>query len=667
MNSEQSTPQGVFRSVQHDAMPSVVVFLVALPLCMGISIASGVPVAAGLVTGIIGGLVVGFLAGAPLQVSGPAAGLTVLVYDIVQRHGLESLGVVVLLAGLIQFVSGVLKLGQWFRAVSPAVIKGMLAGIGILIFASQFHVMVDDGPKGSGIENLQTIPQAVQKGLPWPELGSEELREKRTAMLREFGTLHNWQVEIREETGEIVPEFADADLTETEKERLAGLAERQEQLNARLQELTGELDEIAAARPEGSGEELRSAAQEALAGTSAALADLRQLNLGQVRESQAAADQAILNIEGGLKNHDLAAKIGLLTIVIIVLWKVVTPKKLHVVPAPLVAVIVATIVTAVFVLPVLYVEVPPRLMDDLHMPRPAVFLEGDWIALLQSALVIALVASAETLLCATAVDQMHEGKRTKYNRELCAQGTGNMICGLFGALPMTGVIVRSATNVQAGAKTRYSAVMHGLWLLVFVVLLTDLIRMIPVTALAAMLVYTGYKLVDFNSIRKLAEYGKGEVFIYFATVGMIVATDLLTGVLTGIALSAVKLLVTVSRLKIDVTEDGAETTVHLHGTATFLQLPVLAEKLESLPRGRRVHIVEENLLFIDHACLDLVMNWARQYQTTGGSVQVDIDGLHTKFREPVTPQLNGNGHGNGESNGKPAEAREELPVAQGTP
>jgi MFS superfamily sulfate permease-like transporter len=366
-------------------------------------------------------------------------------------------------------------------------------------------------------------------------------------------------------------------------------------------------------------------------------------------------------VEGGLKNHDLAAKIGLLTIAIIVVWQLVIPKKWQLVPAPLVAVVVATTVTAVFVLPVLYVEVPPRLLDDLHFPSLAVFLEGNWPALLQSAVVIAIVASAETLLCATAVDQMHQGARTKYNRELCAQGTGNMICGLFGALPMTGVIVRSAANVQAGGKSRWSAVMHGLWLLIFVVFLTALIRLIPVAALAAMLVYTGYKLVDIKSIRSLSEYGKGEVFIYFATVGTIVGTDLLTGVLVGIALSAAKLLVTVSRLKIDITEDPdtTEITVHLHGTATFLQLPILAEQLESIPRNRQVHIVEENLLFIDHACLDLIMNWSKQYLTTGGEVMVDVDQLHTKYRKPVQGQVNGLA--------QPGELMEAISSGKGTP
>src|SRR5687767_13563207 len=154
-------------SVIHDFLASIVVFLVALPLCMGVAIASGMPPAAGLITGVIGGIVVGSIAGSPLQVSGPAAGLTVLVYQIVkdERLGLPMLGVVVLGAGALQLAAGLARFGQWFRAVSPAVIQGMLAGIGVLILASQFHVMVDDKPRENGLANLLSIPEAVWKGV----------------------------------------------------------------------------------------------------------------------------------------------------------------------------------------------------------------------------------------------------------------------------------------------------------------------------------------------------------------------------------------------------------------------------------------------------------------------------------------------------------------------
>src|SRR5512142_1311844 len=159
------TLQGFRATIGSDVLASVVVFLVALPLCMGVSIASGVPPTAGLITGIVGGLVVGFLAGSPMQVSGPAAGLTVLVWQLVQHYGLPMIGIIVLIAGLIQFLAGMLKLGQWFRAVSPAVIHGMLAGIGVPILASQFHVMLDKKPIGSGIDNFGGIVPALMDTL----------------------------------------------------------------------------------------------------------------------------------------------------------------------------------------------------------------------------------------------------------------------------------------------------------------------------------------------------------------------------------------------------------------------------------------------------------------------------------------------------------------------
>ena len=149
-----------------DLAASVVVFLVALPLCMGIAVASGVPPEKGLLTGIVGGLVVGLLAGSPLQVSGPAAGLAVIVFEIVREQGLSALGPILLLAGLIQLVCGFLRLGGWFRAISPAVVHGMLAGIGVLIVAGQLRVLVDATPLPSGLDNLAAIPGAFSGLVP---------------------------------------------------------------------------------------------------------------------------------------------------------------------------------------------------------------------------------------------------------------------------------------------------------------------------------------------------------------------------------------------------------------------------------------------------------------------------------------------------------------------
>ena len=500
-------------ALRHDLLASIVVFLVALPLCMGIAIASGAPPAAGLITGIVGGLVVGFMAGSPLQVSGPAAGLAVIVYEIIQKHGLGMLGVILLLAGVIQLAAGLFKLGQWFRAVSPAVIHGMLAGIGVLIFVSQFHVMVDDKPHGSGIKNIAALPEAIWKGI-----------------MPIDGSAHHW-----------------------------------------------------------------------------------------------------------------AAGIGLLTIAIIVGWKMLAPKKLQVVPATLLAVVVATVVAAVSGVAINLVNVPDSITSAVTLPTAETLrglLSGSVIV---AAVGMAFVASAETLLCATAVDKMHNGPRTKYDRELAAQGVGNMICGALGALPMTGVIVRSSANVDAGARTRASAILHGAWLLVFVAALPWVLKMIPTSSLAALLVFTGYKLVNLKVVKELREYGKGEVFIYFATIVTIVATDLLTGVLTGIALSAVKLLYRFSHLDIRIVDEPGRgaTVMYLNGAATFIRLPKLAAALEQVPPSTELHVHFENLQYVDHACLDLLVNWEKQHEATGGQLVIDWDELTARFQPPAAPPPSG--------------------------
>ena len=634
----------LFSAPKQDFLASVVVFLVALPLCMGIAIASGVPVAAGLISGIVGGLVVGWIAGAPLQVSGPAAGLTVIIFDLVQHHGLEVLGIAVMIGGALQLLAGLLRYGRWFRAVSPAVIHGMLAGIGILILSSQFHVMVDDAPKGNGIQNLVSIPEAIKKGLPMPELGTTQERSARQDLLQKFGNLHEQQVQLRELAAELIPVSPQhAEQTDTvqqqtlpllKKSQLEALAAKQQKLFDQLNVLVEELDTRGISETVRDPAALKAATNASLEQIPIALDDLLQMRTEQVRISQENSQGSLEKVLGELKNHDWAAKVGLLTILILVLWKVFSPARLKLVPAPLIAVVVATVAAALLKLPVLYVEVPDNLWSEIHLPSLAVLQTVSWKVLLQAGIVLAVVASAETLLCATAVDQMQSDTRTNYNRELAAQGIGNMICGLLGGLPMTGVIVRSSANVEAGGKTRLATILHGLWLLVFVSLLAFLLRMIPTAALAAMLVYIGYKLVNFKAIRDLKKYGWGEVAIYAATVGTIVCTDLLTGVLTGIGLSAVKLLYTFSHLVTTLEIDSAnrKAVLRLEGAATFVRLPVLAEELERVPGDVELHVDFEHLDYIDHACLDLLINWEKQHEATGGSLVIDWDTLHANFR-----------------------------------
>lgn len=638
--SYKTTPSNLLR---HDLPASVVVFLVALPLCMGIAIASGAPVAAGLITGIVGGLVVALLAGSPMQVSGPAAGLTVIVYEAIQRQGLEMLGPIVLLAGLIQLAAGSLRLAQWFRAVSPAVIKGMLSGIGVLIFASQFHVMVDDSPKGSGLQNLVTIPQSIGKALAPPHLPDREDRAFRRHVLQEIGELHRQQLDLETGIQGVLPDHLDEEALAARRPAsvaadaagVQALEPRQTAIQGRLRELVQRLQVYEPQNHERAAE-IHEAAGAALAAVERSRDDMQQGRTREVIASQQASVVALSRLQGTLKHHSVAAQIGLLTILLIVGWQALAPKRLKFVPAPLVAVLVATTVAAAMSLPVLYVEVPDNLLKAVHPPTWKTVQDADWTGLLQSALVVAVIASAETLLCAIAVDRLHDGPRTKFDRELVAQGVGNAVCGLFGALPMTGVIVRSSANVGAGARTRWSAFLHGVWLLVFVALLAGMLRMVPTAGLAAILVYTGYKLINFKAIRELWQYGWGEVAIFLATVGVIVAKDLLAGVLTGVVLSGVKLLYTFSHLKIRLKlEEERKATLSLEGAATFIRLPKLAAKLEDVPAHTELHVDLTRLNYIDHACLDLLMAWARQHEATGGKLVVDWDSMHARFwRQP---------------------------------
>ena len=266
------------------------------------------------------------------------------------------LGTAVFLAGLVQIVAGRLKIGQWFRAVSPAVVKGLLAGIGLLILVSQFHVMLVHEPMWHGEKahgGLEFIP--------------------------------------------IIP---------------AGI--------------------------------------------------MRCFS----RDTSA--------------NHHLAALIGVLTILCIVFWSAVSPKRLRQIPVPLVGIVVATICAAVAGLNIQKLQLSTNIFEETTLPMGLSLFELllDPIVL-TGAVEIAVVASAETLLCASAVDQLHSGPRTDYDKGLTAQRIGNVLCGLINALPMTGVIVRSSANVNSGARTKWSTVFHGVWLLVFVVALPFMLSFVP--------------------------------------------------------------------------------------------------------------------------------------------------------------------------------------------
>ena len=494
-----------------DLWASLVVFLVALPLCMGIAIASGVPPALGLLTGIVGGVVVGFISGSPFQVSGPAAGLAVIVAELVRDYGIEMLGPVLLLAGLFQLIAGWLRLGQIFRAMSPAVVYGMLSGIGILILISQFHVMIDDQPQAHGIENLLAIPGSIYKAV-LPSAGS---------------------------------------------------------------------------------------------------------------------------------SHQIAALVGIGTIATLVLWDKFKPQQLKLLPGALVSVVIATVTANSLHLPIQYVDVPANLFQEIQMPTVNSFLRLVHAPLILDAMAVAFIASAESLLSAVAVDRLHTGTRTNFDRELAAQGIGNMVCGVLGVLPMTGVIVRSSVNVEAGAKSRLSAILHGVWLLVLVVAAPTLLSLVPTASLAGILVFTGYNLIEVEHIRKLKQYGGFTLVIFAATLVGIVAIDLLTGVLIGIILTTIAVVYRVSRLQIHLkhSQHNQRIDLYLEGAATFIRLPKLATVLEQIPPGTELHVHLDRLAYIDHTCLDLFSMWAEQQQQQGSQLVLEWDRLVKRYQEPLVNQF----------------------------
>jgi MFS superfamily sulfate permease-like transporter len=228
---------------------------------------------------------------------------------------------------------------------------------------------------------------------------------------------------------------------------------------------------------------------------------------------------------------------------------------------------------------------------------------------------------------------MHDGPRTNYDKEMRSQGVGNILSGLAGGLPMTGVIVRSATNVAAGAKTRRSAMMHGLWLLILVAALPGVLRLVPTSSLAAILVYTGYKLINPANVRRLISYGGAPVLIYAVTVVMIVCADLLTGIIAGIALSLVKILWALSSLTIETrTSEANRVDLFISGAATFLRMPKLVDTLNALPVSSEVHVHFQNMQYIDHASMEAITSWEQQRASKDGKTVVEWEELKDRYK-----------------------------------
>ncbi|PKV82571.1 solute carrier family 23 protein [Nocardia fluminea] len=486
-NSEVRSGRGAARTrveeiLRYDLPSSIVVFLVAVPLSLGIAIASQAPIMAGLIAAVIGGVVAGLLGGSPLLASGPAAGLTVVVAGLVGQFGWKVTCAITVGAGLLQIVFGLSRIARAALAISPVVVHAMLAGIGAIIALQQVHVLLGGTSRSSVWQNITALPS-------------------------QLGSFH---------TDDLV--------------------------------------------------------------------------------------------------------VGALVIAVLIGWRFMPPRVAKV-PAALVGVVLATVASLLLPLDVERIVMDGSLLDAVALPQ---LPDGRWAAFLGGVLTVALIASVESLLSAVAVDKMHSGPSSDLNRELVGQGAANMLSGLAGGLPVTGVIVRSATNVAAGARTRASTVMHGVWVLLFSVALVGLVQQIPKSALAGLLIVIGIQLIKLAHIR--VAHRTGDLPVYVITIAGVMFLNLLEGVALGLVTAIALVLWRAVRAPVHAEQVGAagarQWHVAVEGVCTFLALPRLSATLASVPAGSHVTL-EMSVDFLDHAAAETIAEWIRRHRDSGGTVLID--------------------------------------------
>ena len=502
MNSNKN----LFANLKSDLPSGLVVFLVALPLCLGIALASGAPFFSGIISGIIGGIVIGSLSNSSLSVSGPAAGLAALVFGAISSIGDFSLFLcAVFIAGILQILLGVAKLGGIANYIPGSVIKGMLTSIGILIVAKQIpHAFGYDKDEKGNITEL----------LPY---GDEDMHE----LL-----------------------------------------------------------------------------------------------------------QPLQHIEVGV------FILCLLSIIIMIVWdKPFIKKRIKFVPGALVAVIVAVIINEIWIKTGSKLAVQNEHLVQIKVAGSAneffsFFTLPDFNGFLNGTVivygvVIALIASLETLLSIEAIDNLDPQRRvTNTNKELFAQGVGNSVAGLVGGLPVTSVIVRSSANVNSGAKSKMSAIIHGVMLLVSIVFIPGLLNKIPLSALAAILLLTGYKLAKPVVFKNFWTAGKYQFIPFIITVVVIIAVDLfavipalsgkglLVGVMAGIIAAAGAILH--GNLKnsyyfhSEKHKEGDTINVRLSEEVSFLNKAAIRQTLDHMPENSSVIIDASNTKYIDYDVLELI-------------------------------------------------------------
>jgi MFS superfamily sulfate permease-like transporter len=518
--------KNIFKSIGADFSASVVVFLVALPLCLGIALGSGAPLFSGLIAGIVGGIIIGSLSGSQLSVSGPAAGLTAIVAaGILKVPVFEAFLLSVLIAGVVQLILGFIKAGVFGDYIPTNVIKGMLTAIGIILI-------------------LKQIPHL-------------------------FGY--------------------DADFE------------------------------------------------------------------GDYAFAQKDAENTFSGIFHALsKITPLAIIIGAISLGIQIFWEKVLVKKgkiFKLIPAPLVVVLGGVALNMLLsngsslqLRGNQLVNIPQAanvneffslftLPDFSYLNMPEVWITG---------VTIAIVASLETLLNIEASDELDPYKRvTPKDRELKAQGVGNLICGLIGGLPVTSVVVRTSANVHAGAKTKASAIMHGALLLLAVALIPFLINLIPLSALAAVLIYTGFKLAKPSLFKDMYKKGFDQFIPFMATIVAIIFTDLLIGIVIGIGIGLFFVLRSNFKTSFFVVHDDRKYLFRLRKDVSFLNKPLLKNKLEKIPENASVLIDISRADFIDKDVAEVINDFMQHAHLK--NIQVEIKKspgklMHQQIEEPIIKQ-----------------------------
>lgn len=502
----------IFSNVRGDLASGLVVFLVALPLCLGIALASGAPLFSGIVSGVIGGIFVGFFSNSALSVTGPAAGLTAIVLTaITDLGGFDIFLVAVILAGLLQIGLGFLRAGSFSNYFPTSVIEGMLAAIGIIII-------------------LKQIPHAF---------GHDVDNEGDFFFIEKSGhTTFDTLIE-----------------------------------------------------------------------------SINHIHLG-------------------------ALIIALLSLAILITWdKVPALKKLKVIPGALVVVIVSILLNEFFIQTnsVLAIITENHLVN---LPSFTEIKEGfalpNFGALTNSkvwsvAATIAVVASIETLLCIEATDKLDPYKRyTDTNRELKAQGIGNIVSGLLGGLPMTSVVVRSSANINSGGRTKLATIFHGFLLIVFALSIPFILNKIPLAALAAVLLMVGYKLAKPSVFIHLWKNGFSQFIPFVVTVVAVVGIDLLKGVAIGLGVSIMFILY--QNLKIAYSfkkesfHDGDVITIKLAQEVSFLNKAAIKSTLGNIPEKSKLIIDASNTKYIDFDVVEMIKDF-RNVKAVDKEIDLTLKGF----------------------------------------